>query len=192
MRVTWSEPVEGSAKAESSAWAVASCPSVLADFFGQWKRSNARVTKMTIFSDKSGALMTTLVETGIQSKVGSSDESETTVICIEFWPRNSKLFPHLVSAWWASTDSESFIKDCNLIAALLLRFFFLFVLRLTSPPKVIRQRRVTLLGVCRRVNWEHFLTLLEEKRESCNLCVCIEVLTFSQRKVYDHKQNLLL
>lgn len=48
------------------------------------KRSNAGVTKMTIFSDKPGALMTTLVETGIQSKVGSSDESETTVICIEF------------------------------------------------------------------------------------------------------------
>lgn len=30
------------------------------------------------------SLMTTLVETGIQARFGSRDESETTVICTEF------------------------------------------------------------------------------------------------------------
>lgn len=135
---------------------------------------------------KFGALTTTLVETGIQAKFGSRDESETAVICTKFWPRNSKLFPHLVSVHWAPTDSEPFTN--TVISLVLCYWEFLGLFWDSCPfPKFSDKEGLH----CRRMSREYFLTFLEGDRESCTLCVYIEVRTSSQRTVHDHKQNLL-
>lgn len=95
----------------------------------------------------------------------------SSVMFIEFWPRNSKLYPHPVTVWWAPTDSESFTNDCDLAAASSRRLLGL-VLRLMSLPPNYQTRGLTLLGVFRMINGEYFLTFLEGKRVTAPLSLC--------------------